>query len=168
MQKKYPPLDLVAPAVFAIVFIVTLIYSRFEPNVEDVDMAYVRAHGREPGYVLVDARSEEAFDGESPRYGIPGGHIPWAVSFPISNLQTSIPLTELARAGITRKNTVIIYCNTGVLAGRFADQLVRRFNFSASKLKNYRGSVQDWVKYPGNVLEPEDHETGYEEKFLGR
>ena len=159
-RNKYPPLDLVAPAIFAIVFIVTLIYSRFEPNVEDVDMKYVRNFAGMPGYVLVDARSAEAYAGKSPRRGIPGGHIPGAINFPIEDLQVLAPSAALARTGITKRNTIIIYCNTGVLSGRFADQLVRRLNFSASKLKNYRGGITDWVKYPGNILLPEDHETG--------
>ncbi|MBQ4470018.1 MAG: hypothetical protein II917_07770, partial [Synergistaceae bacterium] len=66
----------------------------------------------------------------------------------------------LAKVGITKKNTIILYCNTGTLAGRFADALIRRFNFSASKLKNYRGSVRDWITRQGNRLVPEDHETG--------
>lgn len=161
-RNRYPPLDLVAPAVFAVVFIATLIYSHFEPNVEDVDMKYVRNFAGQPGYVLVDARSEESYEGKSPRWGIPGGHIPGAVSFPIEDLQILAPAAALARAGITKRNTIIIYCNTGVLSGRFADQLVRRFNFSASKLKNYRGGISDWITFPENILLPEDHESGYE------
>ena len=161
-RNKYPPLDLVAPAMFAIVFIVTLIYSRFEPNVEDVDMNYVKTFAGHPGYVLVDARTEEEYEGKSPRPGIPGGHIPGAINFPIEDLKVIAPATALARTGIVKRNTIIIYCNTGGLSGRFADQLVRRFNFSPSRIKNYRGGIADWVKYEGNILLPEDHETGDE------
>ena len=165
MERKYPPLEIVAPLIFAVVFVVTLIYSRFEPNVEDVDTLYVMEHLGEAGYVLVDARPEESYLGKSPRPGVPGGHIPGAVNFPLEYLggRTQIVAGLLAKSGITKNKTVIIYCNTGVLSERMVDQLVRRFNFSSSRLKNYRGSTVEWVKYPRNVLLPADHETGFVE-----
>ena len=159
--KKYPPLDLVAPVVFVIIFIVTLIFSRFEPHVEEVDCNYVREHAAMPGYILVDARPEEQYYGKSPRPGIPGGHIPGAVSFPLTDLNIRAAAAALAQSGITKDKTIIVYCNTGVLSGRFADSLVRRFNFSASMIKNYRGSTVDWVLGRGNILLPLDHETGF-------
>ncbi len=158
--KKYPPLDLVAPVVFVIVFIVTLIFSRFEPHVEEVDRKYVKEHAAMPGYILVDSRPEEQYYGKSPRPGIPGGHIPGAISFPFEDLKIRAAAAALARAGITKDKTIIVYCNTGVLSGRFADQLVRHFNFKSSMLKNYRGSTVDWVKDERNILLPLDHETG--------
>ena len=163
-EKKYPPLDLAAPVIFAIVFVITFMYSRFEPNVEDVDSNYVKKYKDLPGYILVDARSRSAYEGKSPRYGIPGGHIEGAVNFPVSELSEFAAAAALAKTGITKNKTVIIYCSTGMLSGRFADQLVRRFNHSASKVKNYRGSIADWVLYPENVLLPEGHETGFEKK----
>ena len=72
-MKKYPPLEIVAPLVFAFVFAVTLIYSRFEPHVEDVNSDYVKQYTGRPGYVLVDVRPEENFEGQSPMFGVPGG-----------------------------------------------------------------------------------------------
>ena len=174
-EKKYPPLEIVAPVMFALVFIVTLIYSRFEPNVENVDSVYVREHTGQPGYILVDARPVESYLGKSPRPGVPGGHIPGAVNFPLEGLneRTDIAAGLLAKAGITKSKTVIVYCNTGILSGRLVDQLVRRFKFSPSRLKNYRGSTTEWVKDPQNVLLPPDHETGFAEssqshKFNGK
>ncbi|MBQ7221283.1 MAG: hypothetical protein IJS28_09915 [Synergistaceae bacterium] len=57
-MKKYP-LEIVAPVMFAFVFMFTLIYARFEPHIEDVDMNYVIEHVGIQGYVLVDVRPEE-------------------------------------------------------------------------------------------------------------
>ncbi|MBQ7216187.1 MAG: hypothetical protein IJS39_09420 [Synergistaceae bacterium] len=57
-MKKYPPLEIVAPVVFAFVFMMTLIYSRFEPHVEDLDSNYVKEFTGKAGYVLVDVRPE--------------------------------------------------------------------------------------------------------------
>ena len=160
---------------FALVFAVTLIYSRLEPNVEDVDTAYVMEHTGDPGCIIVDSRPEEFYLGKSPRPGVPGGHIPGAVSFPLGQLsgRTEIVAGILAKSGITKDKTVIIYCNTGVLSGRLADQLVRRFSFSSSRLKNYRGGAVEWVRHPGNMLLPPDHETGVAEdmrshRFMGK
>lgn len=165
MERKYPPLEIVAPVMFALVFVITLIYSRLEPNVEDVDAAYVREHTGNPGYVLVDARPEESYLGKSTRPGVPGGHIPGAINFPLKHLtgRTETVAALLAKSGITKDKTVIIYCNTGVLSGRLADQLVRRFHFSSSNVKNYRGSTVEWVKDSRNILLPPDHETGIAE-----
>ena len=159
-MKKYPPLEIAAPVIFAFVFMITLIYSRIEPHVEDVDMKYVKEHTGKAGYILVDVRPEEVFDGASPMPGMPGGHIPGAVSFPMADLKVAAAPAALAKVGIVKSNTVIIYCNTGTAAGRFADVLVRHFNFSPSRLKNYRGSVQDWSSNKDNILLPEDHESG--------
>ena len=160
-MKKYPPLEVVAPVVFAFVFMMTLIYSRFEPHVEDVDSNYVKEFTGKPGYVLVDVRPEENYEGASPMSGIPGGHIPGAVNFPLEDLNVAAASAALAKVGVVKSKTVILYCNTGTAAGKFADSLIRRFKFSASQIKNYRGSITDWSKYSSNILLPEDHETGY-------
>ena len=157
-MKKYPPLEVVAPVIFALVFVLTLIYSRFEPHVDDVGIDYVIEHTGKPGYVLVDVRPEENYEGESPRPGIPGGHIPGAISFPLDDLNVAAASAALAKVGVEKSNTVILYCNTGTAAGKFADSLIRRFNFSPSKLKNYRGSIQDWAA-KGNRLLPEVYDS---------
>ena len=175
MKKNYPPLEIAAPLMFALIFILALIYSAFEPHVEDVDTLFVKRHTGMPGYILVDARPEESFMGKSPRPGVPGGHIPGAINFPLENLsmRTQLAAALLAKEGITKDKTIILYCNTGVLSGRMADLLIRRFNFSSEKIKNYRGSTVEWVKDPRNVLLPEDHETGFltdehSEEFKGK
>ena len=160
-MKKYPPLEVVALVVFAFIFMVTLIYSRFEPHVDDVNSEYVKEYTGKSGYVLVDVRPEEVYEGASPMAGVPGGHIPGAISFPLEDLNVAAASAALAKTGIVKSKTVIVYCNTGTNSGKFADALIRRFNFSASQIKNYRGSVVDWVKSPVNKLLPEDHESGY-------
>ncbi|MBQ9420004.1 MAG: hypothetical protein IJU31_06495 [Synergistaceae bacterium] len=145
-------MEVIAPIVFALVFVVTLIYSRLEPNVEDVDMDYVMRYKDAPGYVLLDVRAEEIYDGKPPFAGIPGGHIPGAINFPLMDLNIAAASAALAKIGVTKDKNIIIYCNTGAQAGRFADALVRRFNFSPSRLKNYRGGVRDWITDPENIL----------------
>lgn len=154
-MKKTLPLEVLAPFMFVLVFCLTLIFSRLEPHVEDVDASYVKEHAGQYGYVLVDVRDEDVYEGySSPAPDIPGGHIPGAISFPLEDLKVAAASAALAKAGITKMNTVILYCDTGVLAGIFADELVREFRFSPGNIKNYRGSVTDWLKIPGNKLLP--------------
>ncbi len=156
-QKKNIPLVIAALVIFILAFAAALIISKIEPHIEDVDSKYVKEHTGKSGYILVDVRPEENYEGRSPRPGIPGGHIPGAISFPLEDLGIAAAPAALAHVGITKQNTIIVYCNTGVMAGWFADRLVRRFHFEPSKIKNYRGSILDWYK-EGNILLPEDHD----------
>ncbi len=159
-MKKSHRLEVIAPIIFMFVFTGTFIFSYFEPHIEDVTRDYVKAHANEPGYVLVDVRPERVYEGKSPRSGIPGGHIPGAISFPLANLKNDSASSELEAHGVVKENTIIVYCNTGADSGRFADALIKSLRFSPAKIKNYRGSIMDWIKDPSNILLPENHETG--------
>lgn len=159
-QKKRIPLVLAAIIIFVLAFVAAFIISKIEPHIEDVDSNYVKEHTGKAGYILVDVRPEENYEGRSPRPGIPGGHIPGAVSFPLEDLGIAAAPAALAHAGIVKQKIIIVYCNTGVMAGWFADRLVRRFHFSPSKIKNYRGSIVDWYN-EGNILLPEGHDSAY-------
>lgn len=164
-QRKRIPLIIASPVIFVLAFIAALIISKFEPHIEDVDLKYVKEHAGKSGYILVDVRPEENYSGKSPRHGIPGGHIPGAINFPIEDLNIAAAPAALSHAGIVKKNIIILYCNTGVLSGWFADRLVRRFNFHPSRIKNYRGGTVDWYK-EGNIFLPEDHEPAYGQKQM--
>ena len=167
-MKIFRRLEFSAPLIFAFVFTCTFIFSKFEPHVEDVNRDYVKAHAGRTGYVLVDVRPERVYEGESPRAGIPGGHIPGAISFPLEDLKTPAASAALAKVGVIKKNTIIVYCNTGADSRRFADALIRSLRFSPANIKNYRGSIMDWISDPNNKLLPEDHEKGYYNNRMGK
>lgn len=133
-------------------------FSIFGPDIEAVDQAYVKENLGKPGIIVVDVRDSEIYNGKSPREGLPGGHIPGTINFPLADLKASDASEALNKAGITKDVTVIVYCNTGKQAGTFAEALVKDFNFDKNKIKNYKGSITDWAKNPENKLEPEDHE----------
>lgn len=122
----------------------------------DVDQAYVKAKLGKPGVVVVDVRPAEVYNGEPPREGIPGGHIEGALNFPLVDLRKEGAIEALTKAGITKDIEVIVYCNTGRVAGEFINALAGDFGFDRTKLKNYRGSVTDWVKDPANALVSSD------------
>ena len=167
--RKYLPLHVVAPLIFFTIFVFLLIYSRLEPHIEEVDMKYIIIHRNQPKFVLIDVRNEGIFNGRAPFAGmkapqvegLPGGHIPGSVNFPYKDLNVASAFDALEAKGITRDTTIILYCNTGILSGRFADTLIRRFNFSPARIKHYRGGISDWVRDEDNIMLPEDHDPPY-------
>ncbi|MGI6074906.1 MAG: sulfurtransferase [Pyramidobacter sp.] len=123
------------------------------PKGEAVDQAYVRENVGKAGVVLVDVRSKEVYDGKSPREGIPGGHIPGAINFPMADLEKEGAEKALADAGITKDATLIVYCNTGHNSTLFVRKLVRKFGYDPKKIMNYMGSMTDWSKNPENKID---------------
>ncbi len=132
--------------------------SPFSPKIETVDQAYVKEIVGKPGFILVDVRVEELYGGKSPRPGLPGGHIPGSINFPLEDLDAEGAADALTEAGITKDITVVLYCNTGRQSGLFADALVTHFGFDQAKVKNYKGSIMEWSRDPANKLDPENHE----------
>lgn len=130
----------------------------FVPKIEGVDQAYVKEKVGQPGFVLVDVRTEDIYNGKSPREGIPGGHILGAINFPLASLKEAGAAEALEKAGITKDVEVIAYCNSGKQSSQFTEALVKDFGFESSKVKNYNGSIIEWSKDPANKLEPENHE----------
>ena len=153
-------IETAAVIIFLIVLVVSFMLNELSPRVETVDQEYVKAHVGKPGFILVDTRSEEIFNGKSPGPGIPGGHIDGAVNFPLDDIGINAAPAALAGSGLTKKVILILYCNSGVSSGKFAEMLVNEYGYDPLKVKSYRGSVMDWVKDPYNKLYPEDHESG--------
>ena len=118
-----------------------------------VDQTFVKENAGKPGVVLVDVRGKAVFDGKSPREGIPGGHIPGAVNFPIADLEKEGAGKALAAAGITKDATVVVYCNTGHNSTIFVRKLARKFGYDPKKIMNYTGSMPDWSKNKDNKID---------------
>lgn len=137
----------------------TLLFTEMEPNFEIVDQAYVKEHVGNPGYILVDVLPKESYDGKSVFEGVPGGHIPGAINFPGEDLKIPGAAAALARAGITKNVTVILYCAAGRTSLQFAEALVKDFKFKDYMIKHYKGGIIDWIKSPFNKLEPENHDS---------
>jgi thiosulfate/3-mercaptopyruvate sulfurtransferase len=121
------------------------------PTIVDAD--FVQAHARTPGYVIVDARNKEFYDGSRPA-GAKGfeksGHIPGAVSAPFDTFVGSdmrLKSTEeieslFSRAGVKPGDTVVTYCHIGqqATAALFAAKL------AGHPVLLYDGSFEDWSK----------------------
>ena len=123
-----------------------------------VDAEFVRAHIAKPGFVIVDARTRNFYDGiPSQRAGsVPPaklGHIPSAVSAPSNEFATgSDGLTKLksaeeiaallAKAGVKPGDTVIGYCHIG----QQATGMLFAARTAGHKVLLYDGSFTDWQR----------------------
>jgi thiosulfate/3-mercaptopyruvate sulfurtransferase len=128
----------------------TLTPFKLQPTI--VDVAFVRAHVGQPGYVLIDGRAAMYYDGleESGADGHPRrGHIPGAHNLPFTEI-TNDDLTlkkpdELLalfrRAGVKPGDRVIAYCHIGqqATAVLFAARVV------GIDAVLYDGSFEDWT-----------------------
>ena len=159
-MSKSNHLILTSVILFLGVFLGLFLFYQMEPHFAVVDQAYVKEHVDKPGFLLVDVREAEVFNGKSPFEGAPGGHIPGAVNFPSSWLDLPDVEAVLERTGLKKDVMLILYCNAGLLSGQFAEALVKDFGFKDSKIKHYKEGTLVWSKNPANKLLPEDHEWG--------
>jgi thiosulfate/3-mercaptopyruvate sulfurtransferase len=119
-----------------------------------VDAAFVRAHQESAGFVLVDARSREFYDGTETGASHAGphetGHIPGARSLPFNEvtredlmLKSPQELRSMFDAiGVKPGDTVIGYCHIGqqATAMLFAARLL------GHPVLLYDGSFEDWSR----------------------
>ena len=121
-----------------------------------VDAEYVKAHVKQPGNAVVDARSSSFYDGLQAGGGHNGqhrlGHIAGAKSVPFESpydnsnrLLSNAQITALfTRAGIAPTDTIIGYCHVG--------QQATAMLFAARAIGHpvllYDGSFEDWSRHP--------------------
>lgn len=121
-----------------------------------VNADFVRAHGKDPGLTIIDARDASFYDGtrsggrrpDTPKFG----HIPGAVSLPFS--ETTDDLVRLrsadelqarfAAAGVKPGDTVVAYCHIG----QQATAVIFAARTLGIKALLYDGSFEDWTKNP--------------------
>jgi thiosulfate/3-mercaptopyruvate sulfurtransferase len=99
--------------------------------------------------VLVDARSKQAYDGQTQPRPLRPGHLPGAQSLPTTQLVDSLgyvkdpqALTALfEKAGVKPGKDIVTYCNSGYTASGvyFAARLL------GLPVKLYDGSMDDWT-----------------------
>jgi len=114
-----------------------------------VDAAFVQAHLKTPGYVVIDGRAPDFYSGEHASMG-GKGHLPGAGNIPFTSitgadgkLKSPEELRQMfTAAGYKPGDHVIAYCHIGIQATAVV--------FAARTLgmdaQLYDGSFQDWVK----------------------
>ncbi|MEI6856593.1 rhodanese-like domain-containing protein [Psychrilyobacter sp.] len=121
-------------------------------GVKVVDMNYVTERLNSDA-VIIDVRSEEIYEGKTPRRGIKGGHILGAINVPLDTFMAieddSEKLELLKSKGMDLKTEIITYCNTGRKSQVLAEELVR---LEYSDVNNYKGSMKEWGRISTNVV----------------
>jgi thiosulfate/3-mercaptopyruvate sulfurtransferase len=126
-----------------------------------VNADFLRAHGKDAGLTIIDARDATFYDGtksggrrpDAPKFG----HIPGAVSLPFS--ETTNDLVQLhsaeklqarfAAAGVKPGGTIVAYCHIG----QQATAVIFAARTLGIKALLYDGSFEDWTKNPEAPLE---------------
>lgn len=105
----------------------------------EADVDFVRQFSADPGIVLLDARMVENFE---------HGHIPGAVSLPISRFDEFFPRQqERLRAA----RMLIVYCS-GWTCPDSHELALRLFQKGLKVLFLYKGGMEDWLE-KGNAVE---------------
>ena len=120
-----------------------------------VTSQWVEQHLKDQKVRLVDARSPAEYSGQWMMVGAHAGHIPGAVDIEwtrmitpgeISSFLDAPALAKIfTEAGVTRNETVVTYCMTGMCASEvyFALRLL-----GYDHVRMYDGSWQDWSSIP--------------------
>jgi len=114
-----------------------------------VDAKWVQKYTTEPGYALVDARSQAVYDGIRETRGR-AGHIPGAGATPWTEfIDEEIMLRSAAEieavfagAGVRDGDTVVVYCHIG----QFATMAMFAARTLGYEVKLYDGAFQDWAQ----------------------
>ena len=123
------------------------------------DRNYILAHLRDPGVVLLDARSPGEYRGEIMR-AARGGHIPGAVNFDWVNamdrahglrLRPAAELREmLAAIGVTPDKEIVVYCQTH---HRSSHTYFVLKHLGYPNVRGYPGSWSEWGNSPDAPIE---------------
>ena len=121
-----------------------------------VDAEHVARNLDNPNVLLLDARGEERYRGETEPMDPKAGHIPGAINMPYTGnlegktfkspdaLKEQVEDLELSQA-----EEVIVYCGSGVSA---AHDLIALEEAGIKNAKLYVGSWSDWSSYPDNPV----------------
>ncbi len=100
-----------------------------------VDLAEVRYYLKEPGTLLVDARSPEEFE---------LGHIPGAVNLPADQFKPYFPKVE---ARLRKAKLIIVYCSGGScgMSEELASELIKA-GFGDNEVAVFSGGLPGWMR----------------------
>ncbi len=130
--------------------------------IAQVDTAYVKEHMGSA--VIIDARSEAEYDGETTMGEARAGHIPGAINIPYVSLFSEdgklLPEDDLKKildeAGIKTTDEIIVYCTGGVRAAAVAEILS---DLGYDNVSVYTAGYSEWAGDESNEIEGAPTET---------
>lgn len=151
-QREGHPLTAEPPAIVPTTFL---------PSVRQelwVDTACAAVAARDPGWLLIDARAEERFNGEIELIDPVAGHIPGAINLPYEDnlhlsgrLASPEELRALYRAqlGSVPPDRVVLMCGSGVTA---CHNILAMEHAGLHGAKLYAGSWSQWITDPSRPV----------------
>ncbi|MGE5456752.1 MAG: sulfurtransferase [Methanococcaceae archaeon] len=123
----------------------------------NIDVASLKAEMDKPGFLLLDAREKDEYDGLDLAKKSKG-HLPGAVFMNFKEVlnekgayRTKEEIIEVAKKfGATPENEIIVYCQTGIKASVLYIALKEIAGFSNVKL--YAGAYAEWASIEGNQI----------------
>ncbi len=104
----------------------------------EVDADFVRQFAADSGVVLLDARTVEDFE---------RGHIPGAVSLPISRFNEFFPNRQMR---LQAARMLVVYCS-GWTCSDSQELALRLFQKGLKALLLYKGGMEDWLEKGNGV-----------------
>jgi thiosulfate/3-mercaptopyruvate sulfurtransferase len=115
-----------------------------------VDTAAVNARRSDPGWLLVDVRDSNAFNGWALDGEQRGGHIPGAVNVALAWVEQDLKGTRqrLQARGVLGTKPLLLYGTDAAQARRAADLLVRTHAVAAARIHLYSAGFGAWSADP--------------------
>ena len=121
-----------------------------------VDAQHVARNLDNPNVLLLDARAQERYRGETEPMDPKAGHIPGAINLPYTEnlagktFKSPEALKErFENLELSQAEEVVVYCGSGVSA---AHDLIALEEAGVKNAKLYVGSWSDWSSYPDNPV----------------
>jgi thiosulfate/3-mercaptopyruvate sulfurtransferase len=127
-----------------------------------VDANAVAEAVKQDNWLVMDARSEERFNGEIEPLDSVAGHVPGAINFPYEDnlhlsgrFESTEPLRELYLGQLqdVRPEHVIQMCGSGVTA---CHNILAMEHAGLSGAKLYAGSWSEWIRDPARPVAHDD------------
>ncbi|MBK7212854.1 MAG: sulfurtransferase [Bacteroidales bacterium] len=124
----------------------------------NISMTELKSSIGQSGFVMLDAREKEEFDGMD-KEKRSKGHLPGAVWMnfkevltPTGDFKTKEEIIAVAaKFGVSADKSVVVYCQTGIKAATLYVALHEIAGFSNIRL--YAGAYAEWVANPENTIE---------------
>lgn len=113
-----------------------------------------------PNHLVIDVRSPIIYWGRAKTRL--AGHIQGAHNLPLEAMQQDPDeaINQLKSWGMTDQTKVVVYCNHGITSLQAAQWMSQMMDIDQRQIKNYQGSMADWITTePAVITEPDNNQS---------